>query len=281
MVPTEAPTIRDESQLLTPETSIDQNQQDAFHAGYNGPDMSDMAKLPFSDFLRDVLFEQSMGQESKLNDVQGLSVLDFCDDGNLDLNDVDFGLLDHWNTDGVGFLDVDISVAQPVASGARELVTSDMENLRKKLVQIWTKSPWRWNPEKTDTAYTEACNLSLSTKDAAGDGQRLPSARLVNEKLHPSSRDKILAIVLTACNNNNVMRRIAASFPAAEVMDTWVHVFLSNNAHSVSPFIHYPSLSLNSQCPEWLAMAASAGASHFPIPTLRRFGFALLEAVRK
>jgi hypothetical protein len=53
----------------------------------------------FSDFLRDVMFQEPFGTP-KSDDIQGLAVLNFCDDTNLELNDVDFGLLDFWNGDG-------------------------------------------------------------------------------------------------------------------------------------------------------------------------------------
>ncbi|KAK3940047.1 hypothetical protein QBC46DRAFT_354455 [Diplogelasinospora grovesii] len=276
---TSNPQLNEEAQLPTPETLMDQSNPDSFQGAYPSHGMMDMAKLPFSDFLRDVLSEQSLADPARLAEAQGLAVLDFCDDANLELNDIDFGLLDHWNLDGLqdgGGMSV-----PHMPPGPDDPV--DITNMRSRLVKIWTESPWRWNPSRTDTAYTEQTNLPLPSREAHGTqmdegGRRVD--RVVKERLHTSGRDKILAIVLSTCRNDNTMTRVASSFPSAEVMDSWIHIFLASHLCQVSAWIHYGTFSLNTQWPEWLAIAASAGAVLAPVPTLRRFGFALQEAVR-
>lgn len=49
----------------------------------------------------------------------------------------------------------------------------------------------------------------------------------------------------------------------------------------VDSFIHMSTFTLNGQRPEWLATVTAAGAVMTPVPILRRFGFAIHEAVRK
>ncbi|KAK3394128.1 hypothetical protein B0H63DRAFT_460102 [Podospora didyma] len=267
------PPLNEETQLPTPETMIDQHNTDNFHPAYPAKTLEEMAKLPFSDFLRDVLYDQSF-DPARLAEAQGLAVLDFCDDANLDMKDIDFGLLDHWNLDNT----LNEAAAQP---GSDEMV--DMNAMRSNLVKIWTQSPWRWNPAKTDTGYTEQSNLPLPSKDVhttqLGDGRVVD--RVTEDKLHPSGRDKILAIVLSTCRNDGgMMARVASSFPSADAMDSWINIFLASHLCQVSAWIHYGSFSLGTQWPEWLAIAAAAGAVLAPVPTLRRFGFALQEAVR-
>lgn len=272
---------KEEPQLLTPETMMDQSSSDTFQQAYSNQAMVDVAKLPFSDFLRDVLYEQSLGDQSRYAEAQGLAVLDFCDDANLELNDIDFGLLDHWNIDGNMF-GQDANATGPQSKTQEP--APDMDKMRQRLVQIWTKSPWRFNPEKTDTGFNEQGNLPLPPRDAGAARLHIRQLRqdpVVSETLYSSGRDKILAIVLSTCRNDNMMSRVASSFPSTEVMDSWIHIFLASHMCQVSSFIHYPTFSLNNQWPEWLAMAASAGAVLAPVPTLRRFGFALQEAVRK
>ncbi|KAK3694630.1 hypothetical protein B0T22DRAFT_76305 [Podospora appendiculata] len=270
------PPLNEESQLPTPETLMDQGNSDGFQPPYPSAEMVDMAKLPFSDFLRDVLYEHSLSTPVRLAEAQGLAVLDFCADANLDLKDIDFGLLDHWNIDGPH---APLPDMQPGPDGI-----VDIAAMRSKLVKIWTESPWRWNPEKTDSGFIEQLNLPLPTKDAHGvqmqeSGRRID--RVIKERLQTSSRDRILAIVLNTCRNNSIMTRVASSFPSADVMDSWIHIFLASHLCSVSAWIHFGSFSLSAQWPEWLAIAASAGAVLAGTPTtLRRFGFALQEAVR-
>ncbi len=170
---------------------------------------------------------------------------------------------------------------QELASRVEE--PADMSGMRQRLVKIWTESPWRWNPNKQDSGYGEQANLPIPLGEVS-DAQLHDTLRLdrvVRDKLEPSARDKILAIVLSTCKNNAMMTRVASSFPSAEAMDTLVHIFLASHLCQVSGWIDCASLHLNAQWPEWLACAASAGAVLTPNSTLRKFGFALQEAVRK
>ncbi|KAK0734128.1 hypothetical protein B0T26DRAFT_760975 [Lasiosphaeria miniovina] len=265
------PSLKEETQLPTPETMV----TDGFQPPYPGSAVDDMAKAPFGDFLRDVLYDQSLDHPTRLAEAQGLAVLDFCDDTSLDLREFDFGLLHHWNVDG--------SPSVPdLRSGPDNFV--DMTAMRSRLVKMWTESPWRWTPAKTDNGYNEQSNLPLPSKDAHTTAQMQADGRLadrvIEDRLHTSGRDKILAIVLGTCRNDAMMARVASSFPSVDIMDSWINIFLASHLCSVSSWIHYGSFSLNTQWPEWLAIAASAGAVLAPVPTLRRFGFALQEAVR-
>lgn len=251
---------------------MDHGNTDNYPPPGQAPDTDDVANPPFSDFLRDVLYEQSMQDHHRMAEAQGLAVLDFCNNANLELKDMDFGLLNHWNVeDAFGY-------QQP---NQRDSVV-DMSAMRSKLVKIWTESPWRWNPGQSDTGYTEQHHLPLSSSDAQksqDNGRKVDKA--IQDELHSSSRDKILAVILSNCRENSVRARVASSFPSTEVMDSWVHIFLASHLCQVSAWVHYGSFSLNSQWPEWLAMAAAQGAVMTPVPTLRRFGFALQEAVRE
>lgn len=57
--------------------------------------------------------------------------------------------------------------------------------------------------------------------------------------------------------------------------------FLAAHLGSVDTFIHMGTLMLNEQRPEWLATVTAAGSIMTPVPIMRRFGFAIQEAVRK
>lgn len=260
----------------------DLGHDDPFSQGYDasGHNVVDAAREPFSDFLRDVLYEPPL-DPSRLVEGQGLAVLNFCDNADLELNDMDFGLLDHWNIDGMG------AAAPPPSAQDFTPRTDDfpvdLSQMRQTLTKVWTDSPWRWHPKNVDTGYGEQSNLPVPRLDATSpvfqeSGQRLD--RVIEDKLEPSGRDRVLGIVLSTCRTNNVMTRVASSFPSVEVMDTLIHIFLASHACQVSGWIHYPSFVLNAQWPEWLAVVAAAGAVLTPIHTLRKFGFALQEAVR-
>ncbi|KAK3497977.1 uncharacterized protein B0T23DRAFT_411236 [Neurospora hispaniola] len=357
-------TESEESHLPTPETIMDQTQtanpnpEQAFQVQATYPHnntsnmLDDMAKLPFSDFLRDVLYDQSLSQ------AQGLAVLDFCDDSSLDLNAMDFGFLDYWLHDEPFIPLPSSDPAQlgpssgPISSSTTTAetgqTTSDPVNIsamRPKLAQIWTDSPWRWTPQRTDNVYAEQSHLPLSTSGSSSPSFSPKSAlkrkssdlspsqptdnnnnnnkatqqqqnsgsqgqqqliTLNQHTLHSSGRDLILSIVLSICkSNSSQFSRVASSFPSSGSINHWIHIFLASHICSVSSFIacHLPPppsssstsgsgsgtkdrspsalyWSLNAQPPEWLAITAACGAVLAPVPALRKFGFALQEAVR-
>ncbi|KAF9769667.1 hypothetical protein IL306_012898 [Fusarium sp. DS 682] len=232
-------------------------------------------QLPFCDFLRDVLYEQQYDQSARIPENQGLAVLGFCNDSNMELSDMDFGLLDHWNTDGM---------ANP-APTQQETPKSpvDMDHMRQNLVTAWDVSPWRWDPVANDNAFGEQGNLPVSKKDVASIQAQASKGglrRAVDQKLDFAARDGVLALVLGACQPDTMSSRISGSFPSADLLDTMLHVFLNSHTNQVSDYIHFPTFKLNEQEPEWIAGAAAAGAVLTPIPTLRKFGYALQESVR-
>ncbi|KAK2019981.1 hypothetical protein LZ32DRAFT_4243 [Colletotrichum eremochloae] len=243
-----------------------------FEIGNPAVDMT----LPFSDFLQNVIYESGM-DVSRMVGAQGLAVLDFCDNSNLELNEVDFGVLDHWNMDAMGNAESNQSFTPHTDDSI------DLAQMRQTLVKVWTESPWQWAPNQLDSGYVEQPNFSVppgDTTSAAFQQSRQKHARVVKDKLDQSGRDQILAIVLSTCKNDNIMSRVASSFPSLEVMDSLVHIFLAAHFCQTSQWIHRGSFSIEAQWPEWLAVAASAGAILTPVQTLRKFGFALQEAVR-
>ncbi|KAI0863352.1 hypothetical protein F4860DRAFT_83408 [Xylaria cubensis] len=267
----------EQGQLRVPDAIAEQSHY-AYDNTYATNNAVNMPHQPFSDFLRDVLYTQSL-ESSRLAEAQGLAVLDFCDDTSYELNDVDFGVLDHWNLDGMSERPVVTQEATPKTDDS----SVDMAQMRRNLVKIWTDSPWRWIPDKRDHGYSEHGNLPLPCRDSASQQfqeHQKQIDRVVQDKLDQSSRDKLLAVVLGACANDAIKIQIAASFPSAEIMDTLTHIFLASHLCSVTGWIHFGSLALNSQWPEWLVTAAAAGATMTPVPTLRKFGFAISEAVR-
>ncbi|KAI1430028.1 hypothetical protein F5Y12DRAFT_218473 [Xylaria sp. FL1777] len=268
----------EQGQLPTPNTITEPGHYPYDNAYATNNNAADMTHQPFSDFLRDVLYAQSL-DPSRLAEAQGLAVLDFCDDTSYELNEMDFGMLENWNLDGMGERAVVTQAETPQTDDS----TVDMAQMRRKLVKIWTDSPWRWIPDKRDHGYSEHGNLPLPCRDSASQQfqeRQRQKDRVIQDKLDPSSRDKILAVVLGACGGEAMRMRVAASFPSVEIIDTLTHVFLAAHLCSVSGWIHFGTLALNSQWPEWLVTTAAAGAIMTPVPTLRKFGFAIQEAVR-
>lgn len=268
-------------QLPTPEAIVEQagHIQPFINPPYVGNSgMVDMTRLPFTDFLRDVLYDGSL-TTARPEIGQGLAVLDFCDDTNYELTDMDFGLLDHWNLDETKSGQAITQAATPQTDDS----AVDLSQMRQNLVKIWTNSPWRWIPGERDSVYAEYGNLPIPQRDAAS--QRFQESqkqmdRVIKDKLEPASRDKILSVVLQTAKTDALRLRIASSFPSAEIMDTLAHIYLAAHLCSVSCWIHWGTFTLNTQWPEWLGIVAAAGAILTPVATLRKFGFAVQEAMR-
>ncbi|KAL6833811.1 hypothetical protein J3E69DRAFT_149781 [Trichoderma sp. SZMC 28015] len=271
-----------DSQLTTPDTgvgpgSITNNPSQPHDPSRTGSGPMEFNNIPFFDFLRDVLYPQPVDL-SRPSESQGPAVLDFCDDMDMDLTEMDFGLLDHWNLD----LD-DGSLITPTMAGHNPQNSLEMSQMRQNLANVWGELPWKWDPTTKDNAYTEQGNLPISATDVSNaqfQEVKRQLERVVDQRLNLPSRDQILAIVLKTCRDASTAGRVAASFPTVDVMDTMVQAFLAAHLRQVSTWIHYPTLKLNAVWPEWIGNAVAAGAVLMPAPTLRKFGFAVQEAVR-
>jgi hypothetical protein len=274
------PQYQDEAHLPTPgtcSTSVDQSNPVNFRS-YPGAELDCAGQGPpraqFPDFLRDVLYDQPFGH-SRMPEAQGFSMLDFYDDANIDFKEFDFALLDHWNLEAARSMD-------DQTTGSEE--PAGITAMRSALNTMWTDSPWKWTPGMADNCYTEQSHLPLPSSDAHGaqnQNSRSAADRVVKETLLPSCRDRILGIVLGTCRETRMADKVSSSFPSADLMDSWINLFLASHLSQVSSWIHYPSFSLNSQWSHWLATAAAAGAILTPVPAWRRFGLALQETFRE
>ncbi|KAG6155167.1 hypothetical protein E4U37_001428 [Claviceps purpurea] len=269
----------EEGQVPTPGTVQDQFQNDALApiAFESSNGLTYLNNSPFYDFLRDVLYEQPI-EPNKAAGFLGMPVLDFCDNANLELTDADYGVLYNWNLDGV------VSEPMPVEQFTYHAETPvDMNQMRKDLVRVWTGSPWRWDPKSDDSGYKDQgyCAVpSNETSSAQFQTSRDRLERVTVEKLEQPSRDRVMSILLSQCRETSTANRVSSSFPTVDVLDTLTHMFLAAHACRVDSWIHFPTFKLNEQQPDWIAMAAAHGGTMIPISSLRKFGMAVMEAVR-
>ncbi|KAK2592892.1 hypothetical protein QQS21_009424 [Conoideocrella luteorostrata] len=269
----------EESQLPTPETSLDQAHNETLAPPSFEPPIGimDFNNSPFFDFLRDVLYEQPF-DPNKVVVPQGMPILDFCDNANLEMTDIDFGVLDCWNLDGMVGGTMPMEQFMPLHENP-----VDINQMRQSLVKVWTESPWRWDPKSNDTGYKEQGYFAVSSKETSSaqfQNSRDRLERVIAEKLEQPGRDRVMAILLSQCRDTATANRVASSFPTVDVLDTLIHMFLAGQACQVDSWVHFPTFELKSQQPDWIAMAAAHGGAMIPIPTLRKFGMAVMEAVR-
>ncbi|KAG5973456.1 hypothetical protein E4U58_005057 [Claviceps cyperi] len=265
----------EEGQVPTPQTVQDQFQNDALApiAFESSNGLTSLNNSPFCDFLRDVLYEQPI-ETNKAAGYLGKPVLDFCDNANFELTDAYYGVLYNWNLDSV------VSEPMPVEQFTYHVENPvDLSQMRKKLVKVWTVSPWRWHPKSDDSGYREQGSCAVpSSKTSSPQFQtsRDRLERVTVEKLEQPSRDRVMFILLSQCRETSTA--IASSFPAVDVLDALIHMFLAAHACQVDSWIHFPTFKLSEQQPDWIAMAAAHGGAMIPISALRKFGMAVLKA---
>ena len=234
--------------------------------------------MSFLNFLQTITHPPPLNHADMMNTGEGLAVFDFCNNNNIELDDLDFCMIDQWNLMDNG--GASNQTMPHLAGMLPHADVIDISELRQNLVGIWTTSPWHWLPSSQDSGYQEQSNIAISSGDVAPTKLHQID-RVIDQKLDSSLRDRVLVIVLESCTTPAMASRIATSFPSAEVMDSLVHIFLASHACSGSSWIHMPSFRMITQWPDWIAVAAAAGGILTSVPTLRKFGLALQEAVRE
>lgn len=278
------PSLQMSSMQMT-EPSMQQQQQQ--HHQSQGQMAIDPAMLPpqtpapnMFDYLRDKMMPQSMQH----NGVQVIDyqtgpwtpreLFDFGVDTNMELNDVDLSFLDSYNntnpfdlrTPSVGF-PTSTSDVMPTFTSAPASVPIDTNALPKASV-------WRFRPLEKDSGSAEQANLSLPTPTSLDIDRRVTV-----ETLSQTSRDRILALVLSTCKPNSIPRAVAC-FPSVGLLDSLFQFSLTSPGSHAKHWIHAPTLLADQTRPEVLAAICSAGAVLTPDGAIRKVGYAIQEAIR-
>jgi len=132
-------------------------------------------------------------------------------------------------------------------------------------------------PVQQEHAYAEQVNLSLPYKDMQNLEVRL-SPDVLDHRLEQNSRDRILAMLLSTCEPSNVSR-VVTSFPSADLLDSLMHLFFRSELPRADSYIHLATFS-QYQSSELNGIVVAAGAVLSSVPTVRKLGFAIQEAVR-
>lgn len=202
-------------------------------------------------------------------------IMDLSFDLDVGLTDIDLGLLDQYN------FEIPFTAGTPSTDAhglEQHLPENDNVPVRS---EAFKQSIWRYLPQRNrDYVAQEKQNLAFA--DAHKDnGRRAPitQRRAIEEKLHRSSRDRLLALVLGTCGPENV-QRIASAFPSVELLDSLIQFFLTSPSIDAKFLFHLPTFSPSHVNPHLLACIISAAAVTTPDTPLRKLGFALHEASR-
>jgi hypothetical protein len=202
-------------------------------------------------------------------------IMDLSFDLDVGLTDLDLGLLDQYN------FQVPFAVDTPSTDTQdhdQQLPESESVPVR---TEAFKQSIWRYLPQ-SNRDYGGSEQVNLAFLDSEKDSRRrsnMTRRRAITERLHRVSRDRLMALVLGTCSQENV-RRISSAFPSIELLDTLIQFFLTSPSLDAQSWFHLPTFSPSKISPELLAGIVSAGAASTPDTPLRKLGFALHEASR-
>jgi hypothetical protein len=247
----------------------------------------DIDDSSLADFLRDIMMPTppnplpGAGPHSldfvQQNYYSGRDVFNFGIDSSLDFTDIDFGWISTQNARLPG-LNFPTALDPDRERSERGQHMPDVSSGITAGAEAFQKSVWRWRPDQQDHGHAEQVNLSLPYKDL-----RLLEPRHgpegLDRRLEQNSRDKILAMLLSGCEPKNVSR-VVASFPSADLLDSLMQNFFRSEVHRTDSWIHLPTFRPQNQRPELNGIIVAAGAVLSTVPTVRKLGFAIQEAVR-
>ncbi|KAF2856663.1 C6 transcription factor-like protein RegA [Plenodomus tracheiphilus IPT5] len=201
-------------------------------------------------------------------------IMDLSFDIDTGLTDLDLGLLDQYN------FQVPFAADTPSTEAPGPEVQLPENDSVPVRTEAFKQSIWRYLPQPNkDYSGAEQANLAFADDKEGNRRSHITQRRVIVEKLHRVSRDRLMALVLGTCSPENV-RRIASAFPSIELLDGLIQYFLTSPSLDAQSWLHLPTFSPSRISPELLACIVSAGAATTPDIPLRKLGFALHEASR-
>ncbi len=287
--------------FLTPSShteSIDDPAQSSV-AMLNEDPILDIDDSSLAEFLQDIMTRGSPNyskEETAMDLIPqdgSWDVLNFGIDSSLDFNDIDFGWITSYNQMSIfnynilpDYEDLQLDHGQQ---------TPDVQPSINLGAEAFRKSLWNWLPGQREHAFMEVSNLSFSHKDMEGFENRA-SAQIIDHQLEQSSRDDILAMVLSMNGQQNGASRVITSFPSTQLLNSLMQFFLRSEATKTDSFIHLPTFRPRTQRPEFNGIIIAAGAILSSVPTgmtsfscfsfdpltplVRKLGFAIQETAR-
>ncbi|KAF2769715.1 hypothetical protein EJ03DRAFT_343180 [Teratosphaeria nubilosa] len=204
---------------------------------------------------------------------QPRELFDFGVDTNMDLNELDLTFLESYNnanpfdlrTPSIGFPTTGSDIMPSFTSAP--VPPLDTKALPKASV-------WRFRPVTNNSGSAEQANLSLPTPTSLEIDRRVTC-----EPLSMTSRDKVLAMILSTCKPNSIPRAVAC-FPSISLLDSLFQFSLTSPGSHAKHWIHAPTLLAGQTRPEVLAAIIAAGAVLTPDGAIRKVGYAIQEAIR-
>jgi hypothetical protein len=236
----------------------------------NEDPMMDLDDSSLAEFLQDIMTRGSPNY-SKENASMDLvpqdsswDVLNFGIDSSLDFNEMDLGWITSHNQTLTFNYDMLPDYSDLQLDNGQQ--TPDVQPSINLGAEAFRKSLWNWLPVQREHAFMEISNLSLSHKDMEGLENRT-SPDIIDHQLEQSSRDDILAMVLSTNSQQGGVSRVITSFPSTQLLNGLMHFFLRSEAAKTDSWIHLPTFRPRTQRPEFNGIVIAAGAILSSVPT--------------
>ncbi|KAL4950100.1 hypothetical protein BDW69DRAFT_202385 [Aspergillus filifer] len=187
-----------------------------------------------------------------------------------DLTEVDFGLIDFYNSRG--------SANPPPHEDPNDRLDAD-SGIALGAEAYQRSSLSAWKPVHEDHAFADQADLSVPRSIDSPETSVRSERQILSERLSPGSRDLIFGMVLQTSQRAN-LTRIMKSFPSTELLDSLIQDFFADQSQQVDSWIHRPTFNPNEESPDMVSIVAAAAAVKSSIPTIRKLGYALMEVVR-
>ncbi|KAL5043468.1 hypothetical protein BDW71DRAFT_199819 [Aspergillus fruticulosus] len=235
-----------------------------------------------SQELRDELVASSLFPETPNGVRTPRGFIKFALPTDLDLNMVDLGFLESYNSH-IPFEFDEQAASLSLAESPYETQETSAEEGIHEGARPMQHLRWRFVPAPQDHGYCEHENLLLHTDTSAStltpqNIDEINSRSATERNLDLSSRDKILGVVLSQMKHP--VSAVLSSFPSVQLLDSLISYYLTAPFSSAHSWIHRGTFSPQKVCPELLPAMAAAGAVLTPDPSLRKLGFAMQEVVR-
>lgn len=147
--------------------------------------------------------------------------------------------------------------------------------------EAFRRSLWCWTPVREHASRLGQPNFTLRPEEASSTLTYFTAdMRVTYDMFDHDSRDKILAMILSTCDDRSTFAKVVASFPSTDLLNNLMQFFLASHSAQSDTFIHVPTFKVSKRSPEMLGSIIASGAMLSTSLAIRKLGLAIQETVR-
>lgn len=148
--------------------------------------------------------------------------------------------------------------------------------------EAFQRSPWLWTPSQGDHVLRDQRDLEVdgesisSALSPAFNSRRVQSEGCVFPPISTNLRDRMFYLV----SATNKYANGSISFPSLDILNNVIEAFFTRQNHQIDTWIHVPTISLKTVCPEFLIALVMGGSAVISIPSIWKMGLVLFDVIR-